>query len=159
MRQQRLSHRVRERAIGRLQHGYACGSLGTQTFERRLETALRCHSPSVLAQLTSDLVARSLLDDLRRWLATVRHAPVSSGLLRSLTTSSPAVIGRLPSCDLVVGEDSVSRRHAMLVRHEDRVIVTDLGSTNGTFLNGRWITQAEVRPGDRLRLGALELRL
>lgn len=47
----------------------------------------------------------------------------------------------------------------MLARDGERVIVTDLGSTNGTFVNGRWITQAEVLPGDRLRLGQLELLL
>jgi pSer/pThr/pTyr-binding forkhead associated (FHA) protein len=47
----------------------------------------------------------------------------------------------------------------MLTRDGDRVIVTDLGSTNGTFVNGRWINQAEVLPGDRLQLGQLDLLL
>jgi pSer/pThr/pTyr-binding forkhead associated (FHA) protein len=39
------------------------------------------------------------------------------------------------------------------------VIIVDLGSTNGTFVNGRWISQAEVVPGDRLLLGPLDLLL
>jgi FHA domain/Domain of unknown function (DUF1707) len=157
--QQRLSHRVRERAIGRLQHGYVTGALGTQTFEHRLETALSCQSPGVLRQLTSDLVAWTPIADPRRWFASVWDEPAFSGLLACLATSAPTVIGRMPSCDFVVSDDSVSRRHAMLIRQGDRVILTDLASTNGTFLNGRWTAQAEVRPGDRVRFGKLELRL
>ncbi len=47
----------------------------------------------------------------------------------------------------------------MLAREGDRVIVTDLGSMNGTFVNGRWVTRAEVRPGDLLQLGELEVPL
>lgn len=159
MSQQRLSHRVRERTIGRLQRGYVCGALGTQTFEHRLETALRCQSLSVLRQLTSDVVAWSPIDHIGRWFARAWDEPASSGLLQCLTTSSPTVIGRLPSCDFVVGDESVSRRHAMLIRQGDRVILTDLGSTNGTFLNGRWTAQAEVQAGDRVRFGKLELHL
>lgn len=152
------SHRVRERAIGRLQRGYACGALGTQTFERRLDIALSCESPSRLRQMARDLVPRSIVDDVRDWLAGSSD-PVSSGLLECLATGAPTVIGRLPSCDVVVSDESVSRRHAMLVRDGPRVIITDLDSTNGTFLNGRWIAQAEVRPGDRVRFGTLELLL
>lgn len=152
------SHRVRESAIDRLQRGYACGALGTQTFERRLDIALRCESPSRLRQMARDLIPRSLVDDVRAWLAgSPDPALASSGLLQCLATGDPTVIGRLPSCDFVVSDESVSRRHAMLVHDGARVIITDLDSTNGTFLNGRWIAQAEVRPGDRVRFGTLEL--
>jgi pSer/pThr/pTyr-binding forkhead associated (FHA) protein len=69
------------------------------------------------------------------------------------------VIGRSRSCDLVLRDDSVSRRHLMLTVDGDHVLVTDLGSTNGTLLNGRWITEAEARPGDVLQLGEIELVL
>ena len=69
------------------------------------------------------------------------------------------MIGRSSSCDFVIAHDSISRRHAMLTRDGDRVVITDLGSTNGTYVNGRWITQAEVLPGDRLQLGRLDLVL
>jgi hypothetical protein len=156
---ERLSQRVRERAIGRLKRGYAFGALGTQTFERRLETALSCDSSQELRQVTSDLAPPSLADGLRQRLAGARSEPASSGLLRGLALCSPTVIGRMPACDLVVVDDSVSRRHAMLSREHGRVVVTDLGSTNGTYLNGRWVTRAEVRPGDRLQLGLLEFLL
>jgi hypothetical protein len=154
-----VPQRVRERAIGRLQRGYACGSLGTQTFEHRVETALTTDSPSVLRRVTSDVLPPSLVQRARRWLPLWPGEPVSSGLLDLLTSGASTVIGRAASCDLVVRDDSVSRRHAMLVRDGDRVIITDLGSSNGTFINGRWVTQAEVRPGDKLQLGQLDVLL
>lgn len=154
----RVTQRIRERAIGRLQRGYVDGSLGTQTFERRVDTALRSEAPGVLRQLTSDLVPRSLLQTTRRWLVPPAD-PCSSGLLEALATSSSTVIGRSPSCDFVLCDASISRRHAMLARDGDRMVVTDLGSTNGTFVNGRWINQVEVVPGDRLQLGQLDLLL
>jgi hypothetical protein len=154
----RVTPRIRERAIGRLQRGYVCGELGTQTFEHRVESALRCGGRGALRRVMGDLVAPSLLERTRRWLA-VPAEPPSSNLLALLTAGSSTVIGRAASCDFVICNDSVSRKHAMLVRDGDRVIVTDLSSTNGTFVNGRWVTQAEVRPGDRLQLGELDLLL
>ena len=154
----RGTERVRERAIGRLQRGYVCGSLGTQTFEYRVETALSADGPGVLRRLTSDLGAPSLLESARRWLAGAADPP-SSGLLSALASGSSTVIGRSSSCDFVISHDSVSRRHAMLTRDGDRVVITDLGSTNCTFVNDRWITQAEVLPGDKLGLGRLDLVL
>ena len=154
----RVTQRIRERAIGRLQRGYVDGSLGTQTFERRIDAALRSATPGVLRHLTSDLIPRSLLQSTKRWLVPPAE-PRSSGLLEALATSTSTVIGRAPSCDFVIGHASISRRHAMLARDGERVIVTDLGSTNGTFVNGRWISQVEVVPGDRLQLGQLDLLL
>jgi hypothetical protein len=154
----RVTQRIRERTIGRLQRGYVDGSLGTQTFERRIDTALRSDAPGVLRQLTSDLIPRSLLQTTKRWLVPAAD-PCSSGLLEALATSTSTVIGRSPSCDFVICHESISRRHAMLARDGERVIITDLGSTNGTFVNGRWISQAEVVPGDRLQLGPLDLLL
>lgn len=154
----RITHRGRERAIGRLQRGYICGALGTQTFERRIDSALTCDSPSVLRHITSDLARPSLLDRARRWLAP-RPDLSGSGLLQIVAAGSSTVIGRSGSCGVVISHDSVSRRHAMLSREGNRLIITDLGSTNGTYLNGRWIVQAEVLPGDKLQLGQLELRM
>ena len=69
------------------------------------------------------------------------------------------VLGRSSGCHLVLADDSVSRRHAELQVIDGRWHVRDLGSTNGTWLNGRQVGDAEVRPGDVLHLGACELRL
>ena len=154
-----VSERARDRAVGRLQAGYACGVLGTETFERRLDAALTASSPAVLRDVTGDLVPPSVFERARRWLTSVPADGITSGLLEGLVANHPAIIGRARSCDLVLGDESVSRRHAMLVRSGGRTIVTDLGSTNGTLLNGRVVMQAEVRPGDHLRLGDVDLLL
>ena len=71
-------------------------------------------------------------------------------------------IGRNPSFSLLARRlhprfDNVSNRHAELTCEDDRILVVDLGSSNGTFVNDRRITErlpVEVHPGDRLRFAA-----
>lgn len=67
------------------------------------------------------------------------------------------LIGRMPGCGLRLKSPEVSRRHCRIRVSGDLVSVADLGSTNGTFVNGHRITH-EVRllPGDRLRVGPVE---
>jgi pSer/pThr/pTyr-binding forkhead associated (FHA) protein len=67
-------------------------------------------------------------------------------------------VGRGLAADLRLDEASVSRRHAILVNHHSGARVLDDRSSNGTFLNGRRITQAELQNGDVLVLGRLVLR-
>jgi hypothetical protein len=63
-------------------------------------------------------------------------------------------IGRAPSCDFTVTDISVSRWHARLQKQEDDWLLSDLGSTNGTRLNGWKVTSAvPVRPGDQITFG------
>ncbi|MCP4871781.1 MAG: FHA domain-containing protein [Proteobacteria bacterium] len=67
------------------------------------------------------------------------------------------VIGRR-SVDFVTDDEQVSRRHAVIeVFSEDQVLVRDLESTNGTFLNGHRVTSAWLNDGDRLSLGSFAL--
>jgi hypothetical protein len=69
-------------------------------------------------------------------------------------------IGRAADCDLILESQEVSRHHAELLRIDaDSYEVRDLGSTNGTHVNGEQISTAMVRDGDEIRLGALALRL
>jgi pSer/pThr/pTyr-binding forkhead associated (FHA) protein len=64
------------------------------------------------------------------------------------------VVGRQKGSDLRIPSATVSRRHCVLRFRDDCLTVEDLGSANGTFLNGARISQAEiVRPGDRLVIG------
>lgn len=66
----------------------------------------------------------------------------------------PAVIGRRPGCDIVLSDSSVSRRHARLDRQDGIYSVTDLGSTNGTKVNGARIAgNVLLSPGDVITLG------
>lgn len=65
----------------------------------------------------------------------------------------PAVIGRDESCRIRVPLASVSRRHCELIESDDELIVRDLKSSNGTYINGERVRQREVVPGDLLALG------
>lgn len=72
---------------------------------------------------------------------------------------SPIVIGRLPECGVVLSDTNVSRRHAQVAMDDGEIMVSDLGSTNGTFVNGRRVTRAAIRPGDELSIGTSRLRV
>lgn len=63
------------------------------------------------------------------------------------------LIGRAPDCDLRLPPAAVSRHHCMLRVSSDEVTVIDLGSSNGTYLNGQRVrSQATLRSGDELQL-------
>lgn len=68
-------------------------------------------------------------------------------------------IGRSGECDVVVLMRSVSRLHAEIEASGDKVILRDLGSTNGTLVNGRPIWEAHVDPDDEIRFGDVRARL
>jgi len=70
-----------------------------------------------------------------------------------LTEGKEVVIGRSSELDIVLMEDMVSRKHAVLVQRGDKVHVEDRGSTNGTFVNGEKIGAAIVGKGDRILVG------
>ena len=70
-------------------------------------------------------------------------------------TGSDYTIGRDPVCDLLIADRTVSRRHARLERAADGWLLTDLGSTNGTRLNGWRVREPVlVRAGDRVCFGS-----
>jgi DNA-binding CsgD family transcriptional regulator len=64
-----------------------------------------------------------------------------------------SLLGRSDDCDIIIEAPSVSRRHARLAVRESTVIVTDLGSTNGTFVDDQPVHRAEAQSGQRLRFG------
>ena len=72
-------------------------------------------------------------------------------------TSGSVVIGRSRECDLRVVDGNASRRHAEVVQEGAGYVVVDLGSTNGTELNGRRITREQLSDGDRITIGATDL--
>ena len=69
------------------------------------------------------------------------------------------VIGRGGDADLAVAEPTISRLHAALEHDGESFTLEDLGSTNGTRVNGRRETRARLRDGDEIELGRLQLRL
>jgi hypothetical protein len=158
----RVSDREREATIRVLRDSRAEGRLSTETFEERVEAALAARHATDLRQLTADV---SRVTRVRAWLAhAARSDPAAPALGEACLRLSdvgdrPFLVGRSREADLIVGADTVSRRHAQLVRKGDAVVLTDLGSTNGTWLGGRQVGQVEVVRGDVLRLGDLPLRL
>jgi pSer/pThr/pTyr-binding forkhead associated (FHA) protein len=67
------------------------------------------------------------------------------------------VAGRAADCDVVLGIDEVSRRHARFERAGDRFEVCDLGSVNGTFVNGRRVERQELRADDVVQIEDFKL--
>ena len=68
-------------------------------------------------------------------------------------------IGRDPENEVVLPDPMVSSRHAVLAINYGRLTVTDLGSTNGVFINGLRVRAAQIQPGDVLTVGRISLRL
>ncbi len=70
-------------------------------------------------------------------------------------SSDVTVIGRRRNCDLRIPLESVSRRHCQLTREGDQLQLQDLGSRNGTFLNGKQVETSGVNAGDVIKVGPL----
>ena len=87
----------------------------------------------------------------------VRAAVVVAGVSRELDRPVLSV-GRSRECDIAIDDPSVSRRHAELRRETQGYAIVDLGSTNGTQVNGEKVSRAKLQPGDRITLGQTELR-
>jgi pSer/pThr/pTyr-binding forkhead associated (FHA) protein len=87
--------------------------------------------------------------------------PLADGRSHSIEPGRAAVVGRGKQCEIVIDNDTVSTTHARLQydAQSRRVSVSDLGSSNGTFLNGTRITNAQAQVGDVVRFGMAEFRL
>ena len=90
-------------------------------------------------------------------VAPVQGALVVAGVRHEL--DRPVLtVGRSKECDITVDDPSVSRRHAEIRRETGGYAVVDLGSTNGTRVNGAKVARAELDDGDRVMIGQTELR-
>lgn len=76
----------------------------------------------------------------------------------SLPLDGEAVLGREAGCALRLPADDVSRRHARIAPADGGHVVEDLGSTNGTFVNGEAVTARRLASGDRIRVGSFVAR-
>jgi pSer/pThr/pTyr-binding forkhead associated (FHA) protein len=71
-----------------------------------------------------------------------------------LKSRDTVVVGRSRSCDLRLGGTDASRRHAEITGGSQGFTVFDLGSTNGTYVNGEQIEEHPLQPGDRIEIGS-----
>lgn len=122
----------------------------------------------LVGEETEPLDALSCLDSrVRR--AAIAPAPLQPGrylevhggdetLLLPLGQLGVIHLGRGLIADLRLDDTSVSRRHAILVHRHAGVRILDDRSSNGTFVNGRRVEQADLRDGDVLLLGRVKLR-
>ena len=69
------------------------------------------------------------------------------------------VIGRSSDLDMVLVEDMVSRRHAKILTTDTEITISDMGSTNGTFVNGEKITTSPIHEGDRILVGTSIIKM
>jgi hypothetical protein len=159
----RVLRELRERAVeGRLSH---------ETFERRVDSALRAHSHAELSALVNDLPPASRLvrgltgavTSLSSMTARIEAAWRAPRLPRFTLPPrdwTHLVIGRSPECEFVVTDLSVSRTHAELRRAGDNWLLSDLGSMNGTLVNGyRIVAPTRVRAGDEVTFGTIRFIL
>jgi hypothetical protein len=74
---------------------------------------------------------------------------------RILLTKESTLVGRNPACDVTLDHGSISRQHCLMQITDRGLHVKDLGTTNGTKVNGVNITESYVNPGDQLTMGHL----
>lgn len=165
----RVSDAERDQAIGQLGERFAEGRLSHDTFVFRVEAALKARDRRDLAQLLADLPSPRRLGGTLRAYGRRGWEAVTSVMPRAVPAAAPPVlmfpsssdrrrftIGRDAACDLVLPNLSVSRWHAGLKRCASGWLLDDLGSTNGTRLNGWRVTEpVPVRPGDQVSFGPL----
>ena len=83
-------------------------------------------------------------------------SPIKASTVERFEVDSPEYwIGRESKCDMTIGDDSVSRRHAMIYKtNDDQFIIEDLGSSNGTYVDGIPILSCLLHSGDHVQLGS-----
>ncbi|MCG8653348.1 MAG: GGDEF domain-containing protein [Pirellulales bacterium] len=120
-----------------------------------------CALPGVVADeaevtMQSTESSLSMASTERSCLVQIYPPDVVDGMM--LLEADQFTVGRDALADLVVPDHSVSRRHAELVRHELGFFVRDLGSTNGTFVNGQLVEEQQLNSGDTIRFGSFLFR-
>ena len=74
-----------------------------------------------------------------------------------LLEQESTTVGRSPECDIFLDDVTVSRRHALVKRSNDRFLIEDQGSLNGTFVNRRRIESGGLEDGDEVQIGKYKL--
>ncbi|MFE7318501.1 MULTISPECIES: FHA domain-containing protein [unclassified Streptomyces] len=164
----RPSDADRERALELLREGAAQGRLSQDTFLRRLELVLSAQHQSELELVTADLECRGKVQGLvlrmvgraSAFNLRVRRAWRTERLPKLLLPEPgpfPLLIGRSPGVGLRLNHETVSRNHAELRSEGKGWMLRDLGSTNGTCVNGRRLVgEIAVGPGDHIRFGQVD---
>jgi hypothetical protein len=73
-------------------------------------------------------------------------------------TGDQIVLGRDKDCDIIIDDKRASARHASVRPRDEKIFVTDLDSSNGTFVNGAQISRVELEDGAEIKIGDTTLR-
>jgi pSer/pThr/pTyr-binding forkhead associated (FHA) protein len=85
--------------------------------------------------------------------------PVDGGSPITLTRDIIVVGRKRGLCDLVIDKTSISKLHSMLVKTDGLLFVRDLGSTNGTKVNGQRVVRGALLPGDQLSFASIRFKV
>jgi adenylate cyclase len=120
---------------------------------------LRLEAPSTLNVRLgpSSKLANGIDPTLEQWLQ--EETSVSSRYLGQIRAGQTLRLGRSKVNDVVLEDSNVSRFHAVMTASESGVVLSDLSSLNGTFVNERRISMVNLRNGDRVNLGESQITL
>ncbi|MGA1869472.1 MAG: FHA domain-containing protein [bacterium] len=76
-----------------------------------------------------------------------------------ITNDTHITIGRNPDNIIQINNQSVSKYHAIIIKEKDKVIIEDLQSTNGTYINEKQIHQEELKDGDEIFIGKHTIKI
>ncbi len=161
----RASDAQRDRVIEELRDRVVEGRMSPETYEQRVEQALRARSEAELQDLLRDLPPRGRL--IQRVAGAVASLSSATARIESAwrTPRLPrfllpprqqqrVLVGRAPGCQFVLTDLTVSRFHAEIRAEGNGWTISDLGSMNGTKVNGWRLTgPAVLRPGDQVAFG------
>ena len=89
-------------------------------------------------------------------MAFLIHRTADGEDIKLPITTKPIVLGRGIETDIRVEDEEVSRAHCAVWMEGEKLLAKDLRSRNGTFVNGERVGEAELKPGDRVRIGHCE---
>lgn len=92
-------------------------------------------------------------------MAFLIHRTAEGEDIKLPVTTKPIVLGRGIETDIRVEDDEVSRAHCAIWLEGEKFLAKDLRSRNGTFVNDQRVNEAELKPGDRVRIGHCEFFL
>ncbi|MEA2425756.1 MAG: hypothetical protein QOH13_2166 [Thermoleophilaceae bacterium] len=151
----RASDDTREQAVARLRSGLASGRVGADTFVERVDRAYAAKTHDELWDLTHDLPAHRVWWQRAVELIAGTHEHTTTPRLRPppIEPGQSVTVGRSPTCDYVVPSTAASSRHAVLTRSVGGWLLHDLGSRNGTRVNGWLVKEQLLADGDELSFG------
>jgi pSer/pThr/pTyr-binding forkhead associated (FHA) protein len=88
----------------------------------------------------------------------VQLVPIDGGAALDITKDL-VLVGRKEDCDLQLDHKSISKQHCVIVKADGMLLLRDLGSTNGTRVNGQRVRRAALLPNDRINIASLAYRV